>query len=416
MRWGLKSALTVVVVVMTALVGVGCDDDSGTAASGDDDGSGEVDCPITIGGSLSLSGNLAQQGDGVRKGYEAWVDEVNASGGLLGCDVELTLRDDESEDQTAVSIYEELISSGEVDLLIGPFSSSLVIPTSQVAEENGMLFVEPFGSAPDVFNRGYELLIYGGPAIASDRSVLLAEYVAGLPEGERPQTAAYANLDDPFAQSITDPFKAILEEAGIETVAHEVYPEQADFAAVAAKIVDSDPDLFFGGTTESDAVDLIRALGSLDFDPEILAVDAALDTFWSDVGAETAQGIVTLLDWSPALPFPGNDGFLTAYREKWDEEPDGDFAVHGYEVGQILATAVEAVGCADSSDECQRELAEYIHSNEIETVFGSMAWDEAGRPAGAVFVGQWIDGEIAVVLSSDPSIETSDIVAREGAG
>ena len=396
-------------LMAVALAACGDDDDGGGTTAGRD--RPDVECPISVAGSISLTGNFAQQGTAVRKGYEAWRDEVNRGGGLLGCQVELTLRDDASDEQKAVANYEDFVSSSEVDLLVGPFSSRLVIPTSQVAEENRMLFVEPFGSAPEVFNRGFKFLIYAGPALAGDRARLLGKWLIERPPADRPKRAAYANLDDPFARSITEPIRQELEKAGIQTVAKEVYPEQADFPTLAARIAASQPDFFFGGTTEADAVDLTRALaGRNDFRPRYLALDAALTSFWNDVGRDVGQGIITLLDWTPDLPLPGNARFLKAYRDTFKTDPEGDIAVHSYLVGEIVAAAVKGAGCADSSDTCQQRLADFVHQNTIDTVFGTQKWDEAGRPTGFALVGQWIDGKAEVVLSADPKIPTRQIV------
>ncbi|MEK8228253.1 hypothetical protein NKG05_22560 [Oerskovia sp. M15] len=44
-----------------------------------------------------------------------------------------------------------------------PFSTRLVVPSARVAEEYGMLFVEPAGAAKEVFEQGFENLFYAAP-------------------------------------------------------------------------------------------------------------------------------------------------------------------------------------------------------------------------------------------------------------
>ena len=81
---------------------------------------------------------------------------INDAGGLLGRKVELVIKDDASNQNTVVSDYNALISQDKVDLLLGTFSSLLNLPASAVAERNQMLYVEPAGGNPDIFNRGLQ--------------------------------------------------------------------------------------------------------------------------------------------------------------------------------------------------------------------------------------------------------------------
>ena len=172
---------------------------TGCMSSGSSDEGEEGDGPITIGISLPLTGDFSEPGKGVQRGYEAWADYVNENGGLLGRDVELTILDDQSNADRVASDYEKLINQDGVDLVFGPFSTRLVVPAAQVAKDYGFLFVEPAGAAEEVFTQGFDNLFYAAPAVADDHYNYLADAIEALPEAERPKTAAYAAMDDPFA-------------------------------------------------------------------------------------------------------------------------------------------------------------------------------------------------------------------------
>ena len=90
---------------------------------------------------------------------------------------------------------------GDQDLLLGTFSSLLNLPASAVAERNRMLFVEPAGGAPELFDRGFKYLFFAQQATADKQGDAWANWLTTeLPESERPKTAAYPTLDDPFAR------------------------------------------------------------------------------------------------------------------------------------------------------------------------------------------------------------------------
>src|SRR3990170_3416359 len=87
------------------------------------------DDPIVIGVSLPLTGDFAEPGKGVQRGYEAWAAHVNENGGLLGRQVELRILDDQSNADRVVADYESLIAQDQVALVFGPFSTRLVVPS-----------------------------------------------------------------------------------------------------------------------------------------------------------------------------------------------------------------------------------------------------------------------------------------------
>ena len=124
----------------------------GNSSSGG--GSGADSDTLTIGASLPLTGDFSEPGSAAKQGYQVWATMVNANGGLLGKQVKLEIKDDASNQNTIVSDYNALISKDSVDLLLGTFSSLLNLPASSVAEKNRMLYVEPAGGSPDMFNRG----------------------------------------------------------------------------------------------------------------------------------------------------------------------------------------------------------------------------------------------------------------------
>ncbi|WP_051433332.1 amino acid ABC transporter substrate-binding protein [Promicromonospora kroppenstedtii] len=375
-------------------------------------GAGEAggpDDPIVIGVSLPLTGDFAEPGKGVQRGYEAWAKHVNEAGGLLDRQVELVIVDDQSNADRVASDYERLINQDGVDLVFGPFSTRLVVPAAQVAQDYGFLFVEPAGAAAEVFEQGFDNLFYAAPAIADDHYDHLAEYVLALPEDERPKTAAVASMDDPFAQGTAYGLRDKLADAGIEVVVDEVYPPNTtDFSGIAAKIADSEADLLIVGSQYQDGVNLVVALQQQDYQPQMAAISGAPTNaeFPEAIGDKT-EGILAPTGYTPTAPYPSNQEFVEAYTAEHDAPPAEDEA-NAWTTGQVVAAAVEAVGCADPSPECQEQLVGWLKENEVETVVGTLSWDAQGRPQSAHLIQQYVDGEIKIVLPDD--VKEADLV------
>ncbi|GAB3001981.1 amino acid ABC transporter substrate-binding protein [Streptomyces pseudoechinosporeus] len=377
-----------------ALAASGCAGGSGSGDSSDDS--------IVIGVSLPLTGDFSEPGKGVERGYKAWAKIVNDKGGLLGRKVELKILDDQSNADRVVSDYEQLIGRDEVDLVFGPFSTRLVVPSARVAEEYGMLFVEPAGAAPEVFDQGFKNLFYAAPAVANDHYNHLADYILALPAGERPKTVAYAAMDDPFAQGTAYGLKEKLEKGGIKTVVDEVYPPNTtDFGSIAAKIADSKADMVVGGSQYQDGVNLIVALQQLDYQPKMAAFSTAPTEpeFAKAIGNKT-EGILAPTGYTQKADYPSNKEFVEKYTKQFGKAPEEDEA-NAYTTGQVVAAAVEAADCASQDPECQSKLVDWLRGNEVETVVGPLKWDDKGRPQSAHMIQQWAGGEIQIVLPEE---------------
>lgn len=390
----IRKTFAVSAAVAMSLTGAGCGGPGGGSGGGDDD-------TISIGVSLPLTGDFSEPGKGVERGYRMWVKHINSKGGLLGKKVTMKVVDDRSNAETVVADYEALISNDEVDLVFGPYSSRLVTPSARVAQEYGMLFVQPAGSAKEVFEQGFGNMFYAAPSVADKNYDYLAEAIEAMPEDQRPKTAAYATADDPFAQSTAYGLKALMEKAGIKTVADEVYPPNTtDYSSIAAKVASSNADMVVGGTAYQDAVNLIIALRQLDFQPKLAAFSTAPTNpeFSKAIGSKT-EGILAPTGYTPQAKFPSNVEFVKEFEKEYGILPSEDEA-NAFTTGEVVAAAVEAVGCAEQG-KCQAKLVDWLHENEVETVVGPLSWDKEGRPTGAHLIQQYVGGEIRIVLPVD---------------
>jgi branched-chain amino acid transport system substrate-binding protein len=399
-RWLIAS---LVAAALIAVVAAGCgDDDDGSASSGGG-GGGE---PMKIGASLPLTGEFSEPGKAAEQGYKVWEALVNEKGGLLDRQVEMVIKDDASNQNTIVADYNALISQDKVDLLLGTFSSLLNLPASAVAERNRMLFVEPAGGSPELFSRDFKYLFFAQQATADHQGDVWADYIAGLPEGERPTKAAYPTLDDPFAQPTSDGIEKILSAAGIETVYRETYTiDNANFDSIANAIKQRGADLVVNGATFEDGVGLIRSLLKVNAEPEWLYQTTAPslgEQYSKGIGEENTAGVFYAVSHSQESDTPGNAEFVEKYQEMFGADQVPEDAADAYAAAQVLQAAVEAVGSIDD----QLKLADWLRQNEVDTILGPLSWNEDGSPKGEFLVGQWQKGTPEIVLPEEAA--TSD--------
>jgi branched-chain amino acid transport system substrate-binding protein len=388
------------VVALTSVLALGlaaC----GSNGSGGGNGDGGDSGPLVIGTSLPLTGEFSQPGTAAKQGYEVWAEMVNAKGGLLGRKVKLVVKDDASNQNTIVADYNALISRDKVDLLLGTFSSLLNLPASAVAERNQMVYVEPAGGSPDMFKRGFKYLFFAQQATSDKQGKVFAEWVANLPADQRPKTAAYPTLDDPFAAPNVEGIREILEPAGIKTVYEETYAiDTKNFDTIVNAMKSAKPDLVVHGAQFEDGIGLTRSMLKAGFTPSMFYQTNAPsfgDQFSEGIGPKNTEGVFYAVSHSPEAATPGNKEFVAKYAEMFGDGAVPEDAADGYAAAQVLQAAVEAVGSIDD----QQKLADWLHKNEVETILGPLSWDDRGAPEGEFLIGQWQNGKPEIVLPED---------------
>lgn len=357
--------------------------------------------PIKIGASLPLSGRFSEPGTAAKQGYEVWVALINEAGGLLGRPVELTVVDNASDQDTAVSDYEKLITVDKVDLVVGPYSSFLVIPTSEVAARYGYAFVEPAGGAPDVFNRGLNNIFFAQPAAGSAQAEPFVEYILALPDDTRPKTFAIVSQDDPFTLGVMEGVRERLTAGGLELVFDEIYaPETTDFSAIAIQVADLNPDLIVGGTVLEDSIGQIRSYIEAGYQPRgaFFTTGPSLPGPFREALGPATEGVFASISWFPDSKDYQNAEMVARYVEMFGGNP-GDIpedVANAFTVGQVLQQAADSIQSIDNA-----ALIEELHKGTYQTVVGPLSFDEVGRPQGSFMLLQWRGDTFTIVGPSE---------------
>lgn len=97
--------------------------------------------PIRIGSTLALTGPLSATAMTHKLVGEIYLEQLNARGGLLGRKVEWLVKDDQSKADVARTLYEQLVTSDKVDLLMGPYATGAILSAMGVAQRYGKVLV-----------------------------------------------------------------------------------------------------------------------------------------------------------------------------------------------------------------------------------------------------------------------------------
>jgi branched-chain amino acid transport system substrate-binding protein len=348
--------------------------------------------PIRIGTTQSLTGHYKDFGIEQLRGLEMWVADVNSRGSLLGRTVELVHYDDGSRDAGSVAGYTRLIEQDKVDLLIGPYSSSLTLEASEVAEKYNIPMVATAASADQIWSRGLKN-IFGTDTPASS-------YIRGISvaadAGAKTMALVFAQTE--FAQDVAKGVRTNVAKNGVRIILDEGYaPEQRDFSDLASRLAEVDADVIVGISYLEDSVAIVRALKQANVKPRMLAftVGPALREFGDQLGAD-AEGVVGIVQWLRSVPMPGAQDFAYRYRKRYGNNP-GVHAVIGYSAGQTIEAAVRLAGTIDHA-----AVREQLGSMYFRSLLGKYKVNETGRQVGKRnYVLQWQDNHRRLVAPEE---------------
>ena len=395
----LKLAGSTGAVGLAGLAGCAGNDGGGDDAggSGDDgattgDAGGEMGT-ITLGGSMSLSGENADLGRLYKDAYELTIQRINDAGGVEAGDgntyeLEMVLRDDETDASASQSIYQELIDREGIDYLLGPYSSSVTLPASAVAARSEKPMVEGGGASPEIFSQGNEWIF--GLLPTADKYALSGIDMV-LAQDSPPESIAILAEDDTFSQSTAEGARARIEETDLELVVDQTFPTStSDLSTNLGRVRDAEADFLLLCAHQKHNIILANQLESQDLSPDAVmgTVGSLNDSFKNEVGAN-GNYIYGPSSWAVNATFDdptyGQTGdFVSGIEETYGYTPD----YHSAAGEAVIQTFVNAFESVDELGPTPVRNA-IRDADPFSTVYGEVNFDDRGVINKNMLVYQW---------------------------
>jgi branched-chain amino acid transport system substrate-binding protein len=346
--------------------------------------------PITIGASLSLTGIFADGGKYSLEGYQLWIKQQNAKGGVLGRQLALKYYDDQSEPATGVRLYERLINEDKVDIIMGPYGTAITAPAANVAERYKMPMICPETADVVMFQRGFKYIFQGlGPVQSYLYGVLQIAKDHGF------KKLALIGPDTAFSHALVNAVPEVARGFGLAIIYTEFYPARAsDFASVIEKVKAANPDVVLAMAFPNDSIGVLRQLKQSNYAPKMFyeAVGASDPRFVESAGKDV-NGVFSVTAWDPDGVAPENASFKASYRAEFKRDPDYHSASN-YSSLDVLATALRRVGSLD-----REKLRDAIATTQVKTLIGNWRVDpRTGIQLGYTsYILQWQNGKQVIV-------------------
>ena len=358
--------------------------------------------PIRMGIAVALSGRYALLGRQVLAGLECFIQDVNAAGGVRASahaqprPVELFIRDDRSDAAACAQAVRELIEVEGIDLLLGPYGSGSTLAAAKVAESRGVVLWNHSGSADQIFDAGFRLLV----GIISPASSYLAS-ILELVRANDPvaRNVALVSAETGFAQDVANGVERWIADAGFNLLVHHRYPSGcSDFRSILNRLRHHRLDCLLGVGRIEDDLQLARDLIATPLRAKSVGlVVAAIDEFRDTLGA-AVEDFMAPSQWEPAAAYvpdygPSTTEFVASYRRSTVQALDYP-AAQGYVGGLIAQRCVEMAGSLDQA--ALREAADQLRCT---TFYGPFRIDPgSGRQLGhQMLVTQWQGGQKRIV-------------------
>jgi branched-chain amino acid transport system substrate-binding protein len=298
--------------------------------------------PIKIGVAVGLSGANSVVAPAVVQSSQLAVDEINASGGILGRKVELVIADDASGAVGAQKAYDTLVFQKNVDAIISMETS---------AARNAALPIVARGKKPFIYTSFYEgrscsPWMYVNGWVPEQQVAPVVNY---FEKSKGAKTFYLVGSDYAFGRGMLDFTKKYIEQHGGKVVGEEYLPiDSSDWTPILSKIRSAHPDALISATAGgAPNVALAKQLkgSGMTLPYGNLAIDEGTAKSMGDV----ATGIYMSGSYLASIDTPENKKFLAAMEKRFgkDLKTPNELSEPQYEAFYLYKAAVEKAGSTD---------------------------------------------------------------------
>ena len=332
--------------------------------------------PVRVGGTLSLTGFLAQTAVIHKIASEIMVEEINSRDGFLGRPVEYVLLDDQSKPDVARSLYEKLITVDKVDLIQGPYATAPILAAMGVAQRYGKVIIQSSMGIPKLqtYDMAFPATPFGPEPDKTYPNVIL-DAMASLPTP--PKSMVVLTSKFPSAQFMAQGMKVEAEKRGVKVPLFLEYEAgNRDFGAIAARVKEANADFLWVGSLGLESNQILEALRKLDYTPKgsfhlypapgPLALSPDGNLAWSSTFLEPDE---------PFMSRPGVRKIAEAYKARATKANLPYPLIDAQAAGMVSEWQILEQGVNGAKSLEDKQIAAFLKKNVINTIYGPLKFD-----------------------------------------
>jgi ABC-type branched-subunit amino acid transport system substrate-binding protein len=321
-----------------ALLLAGCSGTAPEVPGAEEEEGGAESGELTVGSLLPYTGEYSWVGENVEEVATMAIDEINASGGIGGQQINLVRGDTEGTVDAGVLAARKLANTNQALAFVGPTSLSFT-GVRQVVEDTGTPIVTPTAGTVEFETAGQELFYrtvpsdsLGGRAIA--KAITSSEEVLG---GESFDSVALMVGDAPALVSFEEPIVTAMEEYGEPLAGNLRFtPGRESYRSEVAETLRANPEIIILVGSPADSAKIMRQAQQSGYQGSwFVTQDQTNADYIKLAGADVVEGVYGLQEAAPEA--------AAALRETFTEdlghEPD-IFQTNAYDAVNVLTLAM----------------------------------------------------------------------------
>lgn len=323
-----------------------------------------VSAQVKIAVAGPMSGPSAAFGSQLKAGAEQAIEDVNASGGILGRKIALVIGDDGSRPEQGVLVAKKLAGEG-VKFVVGHFNSSVSLAASSVYFENGVLQISPASMTPALTERKL-WNVFRTSGRDDQLGAVIARHIADKLPGKK---IALVHDKTAYGQGLADEARKALAAPAL---LHEgVSADQKDFTALIARLRVLQIDVVMWGGQPAEAARLLRQMREQGVQALMIGGDSLASPEFANAAGAAAEGVLMVNGPDPLLR-PAAAAIVKKLNDR-KLLPD-TYTLYSYASVEILKQAAEAAKSLDP-----KKIAGVMNSGRtFETALGPIAFDARG--------------------------------------
>jgi len=305
--------------------------------------SGEVSAqakgPIKIGSLSALTGVGSQMGQNMRDTLVMVFDKVNASGGINGQKVELSIEDDQLQPTVAVNAAKKLVYSDNVLLIIGTVNSPTALAAIEVTMEAKVPQL-PIAVAPKITQMNNPWVARIIPADA----ILAAHLVNFAVNEKKSKKLAILNDSTDYGKGGMNSAVDALKKHNLQPVVVETFNnEDKDFSSQLTKIKNSGADGLILWGCHVQAAQIMTQAKKLGVTMPIFGSSCVLQGNFLDLAKDNAEGSYIVSYFSADNPDSRVQAFVKEIRDRFKYDPTPVSAI-AFELANLTVATLKKTG------------------------------------------------------------------------
>ncbi|BCH26535.1 ABC transporter substrate-binding protein [Mesorhizobium sp. L-8-3] len=355
-------------------------------------GAAQAQETVKVGMVAELSGAGAPSGTNWRDGIKIAVEEINAEGGILGNQVEVTEYDTQTDPQVSRALVQKAIDEGAYAIWGTIYSGSTMVNMLVAQQNSTPQFVG--SEAPGVVEKGNPFIFRTSSGAQKGLPALTPYFTDTL----KAKKVGVAWVNNEFGKGGHDVFLAEMQKAGIEVVA-DVPSEQAqtDYAADVSKLKEAKPDAVFVYMNQEESARFLIEAKKQGLAMPLVGEVTLTEAKVIELAGGAAEGAIAQVGvTATATDVPGIGAFAKKFEEAFKRKPTHD-AIKGYVGAWTTKYVTDMVGELDGEKFSEKMHGLCLKVADHPKILLDTCWDERGEMSRPSFMVQVKDGAPVVI-------------------